>query len=375
MFLIYLSIVLSIALANNVTSTKKIVVYTQPYGKYINGYIDIIDVANIATLSNFEFIKSIEDDITITQLANNFKISLAVEPYETLNNWGYKHTGFSGLPIIQSNSTLTVGIVDTTVYNKHFDLVKVNKLPTDDINYGDHGTHCMGVIIAEKNNMGIDSLLGVKEYNDRISTKMYSAFTPDGGGDISKIIRAIDRAMTDNVDVMSHSWGTLQKTTALEIAFRESSKIFHVVAAGNSNIDASLTFPAAFSVTMDNVLTVGAHDINNNRASFSNYGSSVDVYAPGVNILSTCYTKEYCIMSGTSMATPHVAAFAGYLKLKHNNYTSTQLKKLMLKYTVSRNGLPVLDTKLSKVFDTCEIAFKEYSYLIDACMQMFSLFV
>lgn len=84
-----------------------------------------------------------------------------------------------------------------------------------------------------------------------------------------------------------------------------------VVAAGNNNANAANYSPASETLA----ITVGAIDIDDNRASFSNYGSVVDIFAPGVNILSSWIGSNSATntISGTSMACPHVAGLAAYL--------------------------------------------------------------
>ena len=125
---------------------------------------------------------------------------------------------------------------------------------------------------------------------------------------------------------------------AIEMAYRQN--IHTVVAAGNSNVDAKDTSPAS----APNATTVGAIDKNNNRASFSNFGPFVDIFAPGVGIKSTWYTSDTATetLSGTSMACPHVAGLSLYLRAKEGLRTvksvQDRIKSLATKNVVGNAG-------------------------------------
>ena len=160
-----------------------------------------------------------------------------------------------------------------------------------------HGTHVSGTIAG--------SFSGVAA---RATVHPIRVFGCDGSSKISSIVRAMDwvieNAEYPAVANLSLGGGT---STSMDSAIKRMALagIVPVVAAGNSNADACGSSPARSPYA----ITVGATDKNDRRASYSNWGNCVDIYAPGSNIVSSSYRSVDGLssLSGTSMASPHVA--------------------------------------------------------------------
>ncbi|HEX2270963.1 MAG TPA: S8 family serine peptidase, partial [Pyrinomonadaceae bacterium] len=136
-----------------------------------------------------------------------------------------------------------------------------------------------------------------------------------------------------NVRIISASWGSTQKSRALEEVIRKAyeNDILFVAAAGNSSVDndRSPHYPSSYNVP--NVVSVAALDRHDHLASFSNYGvKSVAVAAPGVDILSTWLGNSYEEKSGTSMATPVVSGVAALIVATQPQITVDDLRKQIL---------------------------------------------
>ena len=125
------------------------------------------------------------------------------------------------------------------------------------------------------------------------------------------------------------------------------SSVFYSIAAGNSGADACKSSPARAG-TYSGVTTTAAIDINDNEASWSNYGACVDIWAPGVSILSTRKGGGTTTFSGTSMAAPHVgggaALYFSSLGADANpSDVETALKNAaVLTGTVSKDGMAIM---------------------------------
>ncbi len=188
-----------------------------------------------------------------------------------------------------------------------------------------HGTHVSGTIAAESGN-GI----GVAGVNPQAKILAAKFLTDSGSGSTSDAIRAIDYARSMGAKVMNASWGGGGASQALEAAIAKSGMLF-VAAAGNdgANNDEDPHYPSSYE--LDNIVSVAATTQSDSLASFSNYGScSVDLTAPGYQILSTLPGGRYVSWSGTSMAAPHVAGVASLLAARDPKLTPLEIKARLM---------------------------------------------
>ena len=165
---------------------------------------------------------------------------------------------------------------------------------------------------------------------------------PDDRVYTSDAVEVLNYAVANGAKISNNSWDGGGYGQALKGAIVRADAAGHlfVAAAGNDgkNNDATPQYPASYN--NPNIISVAATDDNDALASFSNYGaSSVDVAAPGVNILSTRPHNSYGIYSGTSMATPRVTGVAALIKSQHPAIDDAQLKAQILQYVEGKSGL------------------------------------
>jgi subtilisin family serine protease len=206
----------------------------------------------------------------------------------------------------------------------------------DPMDENGHGTHCAGIIGAEGEND-----IGIAGVNWKVKIMPLKFMNAGGFGTTKDAIEAInyviDRKKAGvNVRVISASWGSTQRSRALEDVIRKAyeNDILFVAAAGNSTVnnDRNPHFPSSYNVP--NVISVAALDRNDQLATFSNYGvKSVAIAAPGVDILSTWLGDAYEEKSGTSMATPVVSGVAALVLAEHPRMSVDDLKKKLLAST------------------------------------------
>jgi subtilisin len=228
-------------------------------------------------------------------------------------------------------SSVGVAIIDTGICLTHPDLnvaggvSYVRGVSSANDDYG-HGSHVAGIAAAKINGVGIRGVAP--------NARLYAVKVLDstGSGTLSAVVSGINwvtkNTKAKNIKVANMSLGFQGTSTTLDSAIQKSvnAGVTYVVAAGNSATDASTFSPA----NNPNVITVSAiadsdgqcggagistgYGMDDSFASFSNYGSTVELAAPGVNIYSTYLNNGYATMSGTSMAAPHVTgAVALYL--------------------------------------------------------------
>jgi subtilisin family serine protease len=248
-------------------------------------------------------------------------------------------------------SEIIVGVIDTGIDYNHPDLagnmwVNTGEIPgngidddgngyIDDVyginginNSGNpwddqyHGTHVAGTIGAVGNNG--TGLSGVAWNVKLMALKFLSS---SGSGSSSDAIKCIDYGVRMGAHVLNNSWGGGGYSQALYDAIMRARNagVLFVAAAGNSNVnnDTANFYPASYQI--DNVLAVASTDRNDIRSSFSNYGyQRVGIGAPGSNIYSTYPNNNYNTISGTSMASPHVAGAAALLMAHRPDLTTHQ---------------------------------------------------
>ncbi|MDE6029187.1 MAG: S8 family serine peptidase [Clostridiales bacterium] len=274
--------------------------------------------------------------------------------------------------ITQNNPTIKIGIFEHSVQSNHPDLhvVPGNFIPSNEGARAYHGTHVAGIIGAiTNNNLGIAGIAPVK-----IALLNSNTF-----------VDSLTWAIENDIKIINASFGFIKPGTintpakpvvadanALRM-FGENGGLF-IASAGNSNSNTDSTphYPSGYSdkrifPDINNVISVGAIDKYGNKASFSCYGqNSVQIYAPGVDILSTyptslcetgnCrrndssvhFSNGYHYMSGTSMAAPQVTGVAALLLSNSPNLSTQQIKEFILDSATEINITTQLGSQVVK---------------------------
>lgn len=313
------------------------------YSSALRGFAATVPAAELQQLKNDPRVAFVAEDRVVSINAQQQRVSasrILSQPAQVVPS-GVKRIGAGA----QTGAGVGVAVIDTGIDLTHPDL-KANIAPlsktcvvnTQSANDDNgHGTHVAGTIAALNNTIGV---VGVAP-----SATLYPVKVLDrnGSGSWSSVICGIDwvTAHAGSIKVASMSLGGagtsdnncgLTNNDALHQAICRSvaAGVTYVVAAGNNGVDSANSVPAAYD---DAVITVSAladsdgkagglgsatsYGPDDTFASFSNYGSVVDIAAPGVSIYSTWKGGTYNTISGTSMATPHVSGAAALYIAAH----------------------------------------------------------
>ncbi|OJF17173.1 MAG: thermitase [Bacillaceae bacterium G1] len=214
--------------------------------------------------------------------------------------------------VTKSKRSTWIAIIDTGVQYDHPDLsgkvVRGYDFVDDDWDPYDnngHGTHCAGIAAAVTNNAR-----GIAGMAPNATIYAVRVLDDSGAGTLDDVVGGIIHAVDKGADVinlsLASSFGAISLREAVDYAWKKGVV---VVAAAGNNGSFFPSYPAYYS----NAIAVAATDLDDTKPYWSNYGSWVDVAAPGVDIYSTFTDNSYVELSGTSMAAPHVAGLAALL--------------------------------------------------------------
>jgi major intracellular serine protease len=246
---------------------------------------------------------------------------------------------------------ITIAILDTGCDTDHPDLslnIIGGKNFTDDDNgnpdifedYNGHGTHVAGTIAAKQNNHN----KGVTGVAPEAKLLILKVLGEDGSGRYEWIIDAIHYAIDQKADIITMSLGGTRDVPELYEAIKKAVMVHQipvVCAAGNEgdgdHHSDEYTYPGSYN----EVISVGAIDLNRNSSDFTNSNNQIDLVAPGEKITSTFLDGTYATLSGTSMATPHITGSLALLKNLTKKYFERNLTEAELYAQLIRRTLPL----------------------------------
>ncbi|WP_326720571.1 S8 family peptidase [Streptomyces sp. NBC_00243] len=298
------------------------------YGTALNGYAVTVDEKQARRLAADSRVASVVQDTRVT-LDHSQK---------NPPSWGLDRIDQRGLPLNKSytwpesaGKGVTAYVIDTGIRITHkdfggrasygWDFVGNDKTAKDG---NGHGTHVAGTIAGTK--------YGVAKKTKVVAVRVLDN---NGAGTTAQVIAGIDwvtkhakKPAVANISLGGYANAQLDAAVRNSIA----SGVTYAVAAGNDGLPAGLYSPAR----VKQALTVGASDRTDARASFSNTGAVLDLFAPGVAITSASYASDTgkATFSGTSMASPHVAGAAALYLADHTRATPAQVGKALVKQAV-----------------------------------------
>lgn len=234
--------------------------------------------------------------------------------FGTFNKYLYSSDGGEGVDVYVIDTGTNVDHVD---FEGRATWGKTIPQGDEDKDGNGHGTHCSGTVAGKK--------YGVAK---KAHVKAVKVLRSNGSGSMSDVVKGVEYAAEAHIEQVDKAKNGKRKnfkgsTANMSLGGGKSAildqavnaavdaGIHFAVAAGNDNADSCRYSPAA----AEKAVTVGASTLADERAYFSNFGKCNDIFAPGLNILSTWIGSETAtnVISGTSMASPHIAGLLAYL--------------------------------------------------------------
>ncbi len=285
-----------------------------------------------AALAGVPGVAYVEDDALMTSMVvpNDSRYSSQYGPAQMGAPAAWDVVGWG-------SSAIKVAVLDTGIRASHEDLaanyigghdyVNNDGNPNDDCG---HGTHVSGTVAAVTNNgLGVAGMSQASIIHHKVLGPVGGLLSVTCSGSSSDINEAIMDAADEGAHIISMSLGgggySSAGNNAINYAYNKGSLI--VAASGNDSNDNSVSYPAAYA----NAVAVGALTSSKSRASYSNGGAEMEIAAPGSNVESTYNSNDasYSSLSGTSMATPHVAGALALALSCDPSLDNVQLRSLM----------------------------------------------
>ena len=306
------------------------------YSSALKGYVADMSPTQAQALSNDSSVSYVEQDSEISIASTQFSPGWNLDRVDQRNlpwDGAYNYTS--------TGAGVHAYIIDTGIRPTHVEFQGRASAVYDNVGDGQNGIDCNG------HGTHVAGIIGAATYGVAKNVYLHGVrvLQCNGSGAISNLIAGVDWVTANGIHpaVANISAAAAGSSPSLESSVTNSinSGITYAIAAGNGNWDACNFTPARTPAA----LTVGASDETDLRALYSNYGTCVDLFAPGNRIDSTWDTSDTAInnLSGSSMAAPMVAGVAAlYLQAHPSASSSTVMSAVM--GTVTTGVLNTLDT-------------------------------